>query len=93
VAAADYTPPWKASADDVLNAVLEVPDLRLRDQLLEGVFRRSYDIPLEDLQEAIAKAPLSAEQRAHVLQLMADIESRPAEKSDDEERNDQGSEK
>jgi hypothetical protein len=93
VAAADYTPPWKASADDVLKAVFEVPDLRLRDQLLEGVFRRSYDIPLEDLQEAIAKAPLSAEQRAHVLQLMADIESRPAEKSDDEERNDHGSEK
>jgi hypothetical protein len=82
--AADYTPPWNASAADVLNAVLEVPDLRLRDQLLEGVFRRFYDRPLEDLQEAIAKAPLSAEQRDHVLQLMADVESRPAEKSDDE---------
>lgn len=93
VAAADYTPPWKASADDVLKAVFEVPDLRLRDHLLEGVFKRSYDIPLEDLQEAIAKAPLSAEQRAHVLQLMADVESQPAEKSDDEEINDYGSEK
>jgi hypothetical protein len=93
LAAADYTPPWKASADDVLKAVFEVPDLRLRDQLLEGVFKRSYDIPLEDLREAIAKAPLSAEQRAHALQLMDDVESRPAEKSDDEEINDQGSEK
>lgn len=82
--AADYTPPSKASAADVLNAVLEVRDLRLRDQLLEGVFRRSYDISLEDLQEAIAKAPLSAEQRVHVLQLMAEVNSRPIQEADDE---------
>jgi hypothetical protein len=55
----------------------------LRDQLLEGLFRRSYDIPIEDIQEAIAKAPLSAEQRAHVLQLMTDVNSRPVEDAND----------
>jgi hypothetical protein len=86
IVAADYTPPWKATAADALNAVLEVADPRLRDQLLEGLFRRSYDTPLQDIREAIAKAPLSGEQRAHVLQLMADVESRPAEKSNDEDK-------
>jgi hypothetical protein len=84
--AADYTPPWKASAPDVINAVLEVADPRLRDQLFEGVFKHSYDIPLEDIEEAIAKAPLSAEQRAHILQLMADVDSRPTEDPDDEDK-------
>jgi hypothetical protein len=90
--AADYTPPWKATAADTLNAVLEVADPRLRDQLLEGLFRRSYDIPLEDIRVAIAKAPLSAEQRAHVLQVMSDVNSRPTEAPEDEET-DYGSEK
>jgi hypothetical protein len=93
IVAADYTPPWKATAADTLNAVLEVADPRLRDQLLEGLFRRSYDIPIEDIREAIAQAPLSAEQRAHVLQVMADVDSRPTEAPDDEETNDSGSEK
>jgi hypothetical protein len=92
IVAADYTPPWKAPATEVLNAVLEVADPRLRDQLLEGLFKRSYDTPLEDIREAIAKAPLSAEQRAHVLQVMADVDSQPT-KAPDEEANDYGSEK
>jgi hypothetical protein len=76
IVAAEYTPPWKATAPDVIKAVLQVGDARLRDQLFEGFFKRSYDISLEDIEDAIAKAPLSAEQRAYLLQLKAKVESR-----------------
>jgi hypothetical protein len=92
IVAAEYTPPWKATAPDVINAVLQVGDTRLRDELFEGFFKRSYDISLEDIEDAIAKAPLSAEQRAHVLQLKAEAESRSSD-DDGEPITDQGSEK
>jgi hypothetical protein len=85
--AAEYTPPWKSSADDALGAVLQVGDLRLRDQLLEALFKHWYDAPREDMQEAISKAPLSTEQRAHVLQVMTDVNSRPT--GDVDEKNDE----
>jgi hypothetical protein len=91
--AAEYTPPRETPAADALGAVLQVADPRLREQLLEALFKRSYDAPAEDMREAVSKAPLSAEQRAHVLQLMADVESRPIEDAADETTNDYGSEK
>jgi len=76
IVAADYTPPRKATAADSLGAVLQVADARLRDQLLEALFKRS-ESPDEDMVDAISKAPLSAEQRAHVLQLKAEVDARP----------------
>jgi hypothetical protein len=93
IVAADYTPPQKASAADTLSAVLQVADSRLRDQLLEGFFKRSHDTPLKDIREAIAKAPVSAEQSAHFLQMMAEINSRSAEGAEDETMDGYGSEK
>lgn len=90
--AAEYTPPWRTPVADVLGMILQVPDQQLRDQLLQALFAHT-DGPVEDMQKAIAKAPLSAEQRAHLLELKADAEARPGDNTDDEPVRDYGSEK
>jgi hypothetical protein len=89
--AAEYAPPMDSSAADAFGAILQVADLRLRDQLLEALFRRVAG-PIDDLKDAMANAPLSAEQRAHILQLRGEVEARPSE-DEGEGTEDYGSEK
>jgi hypothetical protein len=89
--AAEYTPPFGSSAVDAFNAILKVADPRLRDQLLKATLPRSGE-GIDDLHDAIANAPLSVEQRAHILQLRAEVDARPRE-DQEEPLADYGSEK
>ena len=89
--AAEYTPPFESSAVDAFNAILKVTDPRLRDQLLEAIFPRSGE-GIDDLHGAIANAPLSVEQRTHILQLRAEVDARPRQ-DEEEPLADYGSEK
>jgi hypothetical protein len=89
--AAEYTPPFDTSLVDAFNAILKVTDPQLRDQLLKAILPRS-DEGIDDLHDVIAKAPLSVEQRAHILQLRAEVDARPRE-SEEEPLADYGKEK
>jgi hypothetical protein len=91
VVAAEYTPPFESSRVDAFNAILKVTDPLLRDQLLEAIFPGSAE-GIDDLHDAIANAPLSVEQRAHIEQLRAEVDARPRE-DEGEPLADYGSEK
>jgi hypothetical protein len=72
--AAEYTPPFQKKTADVLMPVLQVPDPLLRDQLLRAFFKHMDTVP-DEARAALATAPISAEQKNHVLQIIAAVET------------------
>lgn len=72
--AAEYTPPYKKKTAEVLLPVLQVPDLLLRDQLLRAFFKHMDAVP-DEARAALTTAPISAEQKNHVLQIIAAVEA------------------
>lgn len=80
--AAEYTPPYDMPAPDALGAVLRASDPRLRDQMLTALFRHVQT--WREFRDAIATAPLSTEQRDHVLAVLANIEAQPNDPPDEE---------
>jgi len=85
--AAEYTPPSETPAVDGLGAVLQVADPGLRDQMLAALFRHA-EASSDEFRDAIAKAPLSTEQREHVLEVLANVESQPNDLPDEEPMSD-----
>ena len=72
--AAEYMPPYEMPAPDALGAVLRVSDPSLRDQMLAALYRHA-EATSGELRNAIATAPLSTEQREHLLGILANVES------------------
>ena len=82
--AAEYTPPFQKKTPEALMPVLQVSDLLLRDQLLRAFFKHMDAVP-DEARAALTTAPISAEQKHHVLQIIAAVEA--------EKDHDYGSEK
>ena len=72
--AAEYTPPFQKKTAEALTPVLQVSDPLLRDQLLRAFFEHMDAVP-DEARAALANAPISAEQKNHVLQIIAAVEA------------------
>jgi hypothetical protein len=72
--AAEYTPPFQKKPAEVLMPVLQVSDPLLRDQLLRAFFKHMDAVP-DEARAALTTAPISAEQKNHVLQIIAAVEA------------------
>jgi hypothetical protein len=74
VVAAEYTPPYQKKTAEVLLPILQVPDPLLRDQLLRAFFKHMEAVP-DEARAALTTAPISAEQKNHVLQILATVDA------------------
>lgn len=72
--AAEYTPPFQKKTAETLVPVLQVSDPLLRDQLLRAFFKHMDAVP-DEARAALTTAPISAEQKNHVLQIIAAVEA------------------
>jgi hypothetical protein len=54
--------------------VLQAADVVLRDQLLRAFFKHMDAVP-DEARAALTTAPISAEQKNHVLQIIAAVEA------------------
>lgn len=72
--AAEYTPSFQKKTSEALMPVLQVSNPLLRDQLLRAFFKHMDAVP-DEARSALATAPISAEQRNHVLQIIAAVEA------------------
>jgi hypothetical protein len=80
--AAEYEPPYSRPLSQTLPSILRVADSRLRDQLVTAVFRNSQ-FTAKDLDDALAAAAISAEQKNHVLKILAHVNAEPNRETDD----------
>ena len=80
--AAEYQPPYQRPLSETLPPILRVADSRLRDQLVTAVFKNSQFTD-EDLKNALAGAAISAEQKNHVLDILAQVNAEPNRETDD----------
>jgi hypothetical protein len=72
--AAEYTPAFQKKPAETLIPVLQVSDPLLRDQLLRAFFKHMDAMPYE-ARAVLTTAPISAEQKNHVLQILAAVEA------------------
>jgi hypothetical protein len=72
--AAEYTPQFEEKVPEALTPVLQVSDPLLRDQLLRAFFKHMDAMP-EEARAALTNAPISAEQKNHVFQIIASVEA------------------
>lgn len=68
--AAEYQPPYERPLSETLPPIMRVADSRLRDQLVAAVFKNSA-ISSQDLDDVLAAAAVSAEQKNHVLEILS----------------------
>lgn len=80
--AAEYEPPYQRPLLETLPPILRIADSRLRDQLVTAVFKNSQ-FTAEDLDNALAAAATSAEQKNHVLEILAQISAEPNQEADE----------
>jgi hypothetical protein len=81
--AADFQVPHEASFEDFAHRIFNITDSALRDQLLRTVVSNRLDFG--EATAAVTNAPLSIEQKKHLLQIIAAVKA--------EKDRDQGSEK
>ena len=81
VVAADFQVPHEASFEDFAHRIFNITDSALRDQLLRTVVSNRLDFG--EATAAVTNAPLSIEQKKHLLQIIAAVK---AEKDRDQGR-------
>ncbi len=69
-AAAEYAPPIGASTSEAITPILKVADPTLRDQLLKATLE-NFNAQIEEVKAVVAHAPISPEQKQHLLQIVA----------------------
>jgi hypothetical protein len=72
--AAEYTPSRETQLVDAIVPIIELADPKLRDELLIASFKNSHGL-LAEVQDKIASVPISAEQKAHILRLIAQVDA------------------
>jgi hypothetical protein len=80
--AAEYEPPYQRPLSETLPSILRVADPRLRDQLVMAVFKNSQ-FTAKDLDDALAAAAISAEQKNHVLEILPQVKAEPNQEADE----------
>jgi hypothetical protein len=79
--AAEYTPPFQMKTPEALGPVLQVADPTLRDQLLKAMFKHMNAV-LDEARTAVRTAAITPEQKNHVLQIIAAVETEEHQDSD-----------